>query len=244
MTKESDKVALYRKDLARIHVEGYGFHWSGAADAVLDWFQRQGISSGRVVDLGCGGGQWLARLIDERYEATGIDVSPSMIELARQQAPDAELICGSFADIRIPACHAATSLGEPLNYLKSGPAMRRTMRHVFEALQPGGMFVFDVRHPAQRPVAPREHHRYEEDWFCHARIEERGNQLIRFITSFYRESGDLFRREEEVHRLRVFSRQEVARWLRKIGFRVRTYRAYGDYMLGERQSVFVCRKPT
>jgi hypothetical protein len=51
-----------------------------------------------------------------------------------------------------------------------------------------------------------------------------------------------YRRDEEVHRLKVFSRAEVTAWLRKIGFRVRTHRGYGDYQLGPRQSVFVCRK--
>jgi len=236
---------LYRDDLAHVHVEGYGFHWTGAAEAILGWFDEFGIAGGKVVDLGCGGGQWLARLTKEGYETCGIDVSDSMIRMAKRNAPAAQTMCGSFADVAIPECAAVTSLGEPLNYLNSGPAMRRTMRNVYSALQPGGVFVFDVRHPASRDIAPRDHLKIAEDWYCCARIEEdfRKNQLTRNITTFRRMKNGSYRRDEEVHRLKIFSRAEVASWLRKIGFRVRTCRGYGEYQLGARQSVFICRKP-
>jgi SAM-dependent methyltransferase len=245
MSKRRANTDLYHDDLAHIHVEGYGFHWSGAAEAILAWLQDCGITKGTVVDLGCGGGQWLQRLGEAGYNACGIDVSKSMIRIARQNAPAAKLLHGSFADEAIPACDAATSLGEPLNYLNSGPAMRRTMRHVFASLRPGGVFIFDVRHPAKDLVAPRDHHKASAEWFCHARIEEdfRRNQLTRHITTFRKLKNGKYRRDEEVHRLKVFSKAEVTCWLRAIGFHVRTRRDYGTHQLGPRQSVFVCRKP-
>ena len=236
---------LYRDDLAHINVDGYGFHWTEAAAAILDWLDEFGISSGKVVDLGCGGGQWLNRLAKEGYQTCGIDVSASMIRLAKRNAPTAQYLRGSFAEVAIPECDAATSLGEPMNYLNSGPAMRRTMRNVFAALRPGGVFVFDVRHPANQTIAPRDHHRVAKDWFCYARIEEdfRKNRLTRHIITFRRMKNGNYRRNDEVHRLMVFSRVVVTEWLRKIGFRVKTCRAYGAYKLGTRQSVFICRKP-
>lgn len=82
------------------------------------------------------------------------------------------------------------------------------------------------------------------DWFCYARIEEdfRYHQLTRFVITFRLVRGGKYRRHDEIHRLKVFSRAVVTGWLRKIGFRVRTRRAYGDFQLGPRQSVFICRK--
>lgn len=238
-------VPLYQDDLAHIHVDGYGFHWTGAAAAILEWFDEFGISKGKVVDLGCGGGQWLARLAKEGYETCGIDISASMIRIAKRNAPTAQYLRGSFAQVAVPECDAATSLGEPMNYLNSGSAMRRTMRKVFAALRPGGVFIFDLRHPANRPVPLQEHHKVTEDWFCYARIEEdfRKHRLTRYITTFRRMNDGNYRRYDEVHRLMVFRRVEVTKWLRKIGFRVQTRCAYGPYKLGTRQSVFICRKP-
>ena len=47
---------FYAPDLARIHVAGYDFHWQGAAPAVLAWLRQAKITSGTVLDLGCGPG--------------------------------------------------------------------------------------------------------------------------------------------------------------------------------------------
>ena len=92
--------------------------------------------------------------------------------------------------------------------------------------------------------------RLNAESFCvgalsYARIEEdyRKNRLTRYITTFRRTKDGNYRRDDEVHRLKIFSRHDVTEWLRKIGFRVKTRRAYGAYNLGTRQSVFICRKP-
>jgi SAM-dependent methyltransferase len=235
---------LYQNDLAYIHVDGYSFHWAGAADAIVDWLKQYGIRNGLVVDLGCGGGQWLARLNQAGYDTCGVDVSGSMIQLARKASPSSKFICGSFADVELPECDAVTSLGEPLNYLNSGPAIRHTMENVFSALRRGGVFIFDVRHPTTKPAAVRETHRTSKEWFCHSRAEEsQKGELVRYITTFRRNAEGLYRRDEEVHRLKLFPRSEMTLWLRKIGFRVKTSSSYGGYKLGPYQSVFICCKP-
>ena len=243
--KNQHDVQLYREDLANIHITGYDFHWRGAADAVLQWLNEIGIEQGTVVDLGCGGGQWLQLLTSKGYQAYGVDVSSSMIKAAKRNAPQAKLIQGSFADTALPACDAVTAMGEPLNYLNSGPAFRRTLRHVFEALQPGGLLIFDARHPATSDVDPVHSVRSNRDWFCHCRTEEnhRTGSMTRYITTFKRNGKNSFRRQEEIHRLKVFSRAVVSDWLRKTGFRVKTRRSYGEYQLSKNQSVFICRKP-
>lgn len=236
---------LYADDLAQIHVEGYGFHWEQAASALLAWMAELGVpGDGVVVDLGCGGGQWLRALQEQGYQACGVDVSPSMARIARQNAPGASVLCGSFDEAPMHACDAVTSLGEPINYLGSRAAIREAFRNVYAALAPGGVFIFDARHPPDRPVPPRDHFKQSASWFCHARIEEdhRKGTITRRITTFVLQSEGSYRRGEETHRLKVVSRAEMLQWLRKLGFRVRVKRGYGDYELGPRQSVFVCRK--
>jgi SAM-dependent methyltransferase len=232
---------LYQADLARIHIDGYGFHWQSAAPALEQWLRGAGIRSGTVVDLGCGGGQWLARLAALGYTPTGVDVSKAMIRSARQRVPAAELHCGSFATIKLPPCDAVTALGEPLNYLPSAASVRRTLRNVYRALRPGGLFVFDVRTPSTKSVEPRTVARVGDDWACIASIEEDGARLTRHITTF-RQSGRSFRRGNETHVLGLYPQTEIAGWLRDLGFRVRTKRSYGDYRLAPRQVAFVAQK--
>jgi SAM-dependent methyltransferase len=242
MTRSHD--TIYQDDLAKIHIDGYGFHWEGAAEAVLGFFRRYAINGGTVVDLGCGGGQWLERLARGGYQVYGIDQSASMIRSARKRVPNGKLIVGSFADVVIPSCDAVTALGDPFNYLDGPQSIQRVFDKVFHALRPGGILVFDAREPATKPVEPRIAARVGENWACIARIEEDGaaNSLVRDITTF-RKVGNEYRRAREAHRLKVYPKRVTLRWLRDTGFRVRTFRSYGDYRLQQRQSAYVARKP-
>lgn len=236
---------IYQEDLAYIHIEGYGFHWERAAETVLKHLQQCGVHGGTVVDLGCGGGQWLARLSSEGFEVCGVDVSASMIRAARKRVPNARFITGSFAEVELPRCDAVTSLGEPINYLDGKKSIQKTLRRVFQALRPGGVFVFDAREPSSEPVEPRMASRVGADWACFALIEEppKSNLIVRHITSF-RHVGKTYRRGEEVHRLHVYPKAEMLHWLRTIGFRVRSFRGYGDdYRFTQHQCVYVARKP-
>lgn len=249
---------LYQPDLARIHIEGYAFHWESASPAILQWLAATDIRTGTIVDLGCGGGQWLAQLAEKGYSPVGVDISPTMIRAARKLVPGAKLICDSFADAKLPPCDAATSLGEPLNYLPNRTQFRRALRNVARALRPGGLFIFDLRVPATKPVPPRVVARTGDDWACISCIEEvptkpsplgrvpgegasPTGRITRHITTF-RRHGRGYRRHEEVHRLLLYAKSDISAWLKSLDFHTRTARGYGEYLLGTRQVVFIAQK--
>lgn len=54
---------------------------------------------GRALDLGCGVGVPVAKLLAERFTVTGIDISPVQIESARQAVPEADFICGDMCSM-------------------------------------------------------------------------------------------------------------------------------------------------
>lgn len=66
--------------------------------------------------------------------------------------------------------------------------------------------------------------------------------LTRRISTF-RKVGESYRRDDEVHRQRLYRAPEVAGKLRWAGFRVRTMRGYGEYRLPRAHVAFVARKP-
>ena len=236
---------LYQRALARIHLEGFEAHWERAAPFVLETLQRHGVKSGRVIDLGCGGGGWARTLVEAGYEVCGVDISPTMIEHARSRV-QAELICGSFLRAPLGRCDAVTSLGEPISYLESQEQIRALFKRVFAALRPGGLFIFDLR--VLRPGQSLEysHARVEERWavFSKTQISPEHNRLDRKITCFVRgNSGDGgYERHEELHRLSVFGLGVIQGMLMLEGFVARWFEGYGSYTLGEGQAVFLARK--
>jgi SAM-dependent methyltransferase len=233
----------YGEDLAYIHR-----HWvEGAGPGVLELLRKGRVTRGRVVDLGCGGGIWAKELCRAGYDVTGVDISAAMIALARERAPEATFRRGSLFTVKLPRCDAVTSLGECVNYLFDPQAerngtMHRFFRRVHDALRSGGLFVFDVRRPDG--AAPHaQGHRTGPDWAVMFRAEQdaAGRELIRHITAF-RKIGRLYRRSEEVHRLRLYKSSELARMLRRAGFRARILGGYGGFRFHDTHAAFVARK--
>jgi SAM-dependent methyltransferase len=236
----------YKNDLTYIHDVGFGDFAKNSAPGLLELLRQNGITDGLVVDLGCGSGLWARELSKAHYDVLGIDISPAMIEMARERVPGGNFRVASLLKTDLPQCVAVTSLGECLNYLfdesNSMRELRRLFRRVYLALEPGGVFIFDVAEPG-RGKGPRQKHIEGPDWAVLVGVEEdtRGNQLTRSITLF-RKIGESYRRDQEVHRLRLYKRSDVAKELRGVGFRVRTLRAYGDQAMIKGCVGFIARK--
>jgi SAM-dependent methyltransferase len=243
----------YRTDLAYIHDVGFGNFAREAAPGLLDRLSRTrakmpSAGKGLVVDLGCGSGLWARELVDAGYDVLGFDLSPAMIRLARAQAPGGTFRCQSFLQARLPPCVAVTALGEVFNYLfDRGNSQRRMaglFARVYRALLPRGLFIFDVAVAGRVPGGSSRAHWLGDDWAClvSAREDAARQLLVREITSF-RRVGKRYRRDHEVHRLRLFDRAATAAALADAGFKVRTLAGYGTMHFPPGWIAFEARKP-
>ncbi len=239
---------FYREDLAYIHDVGHADFALRSAPGILEILRENWIQDGLVVDLGCGSGLWARELLRAGYRMLGIDISEAMIELAREKAPGAEFRVGSLFEAELPPCDAVTAVSEVLNYLFDPENEERGLEGVFgrvyEALRPGGVFVFDVLGPGQVPlgVASRGWS-IGEDWAVLNEKEEdpgRGAMERRIVS--FRKFGEHYRREDEVHRVRLYEPEEVAGGLERAGFGVQTMGSYGGHPLGENHAAFVARR--
>lgn len=237
----------YREDLAYIHDDGFGAHARSAAPGIIELLKTSGVTSGHVVDLGCGSGILARKLLDHDFSVTGIDLSPSMIDIALRRAPGAKYIVGSFLAVDIPPCDAVTSTGECLCYLfderNDLSALSRLFARVHAALRPGGLFVFDVCVPGRSTEQTRS--TFEgDDWAVSTEyaIDEAEMILTRTITTERRVGGDV-RRDREIHRVRIYEEQQLRLRLENAGFTVRIERGYGDFAFYDGLAAFIAKKP-
>ncbi|MEA5626243.1 class I SAM-dependent methyltransferase [Nostoc sp. UHCC 0251] len=238
----------YKEDLAFIHDDGFRDFALKSAPGILEILAQNKIHDGLVVDLGCGSGLWAQELTKAHYYVLGVDISESMINIARTRVPNAEFRIDSLFNTAIPPCNAVTSIGECFSYLFDLNNDRQTLvqlfQRIYNTLTPGGVFIFDIATTGQVVQGTTTKGFTEgEGWVVLVEKEEDGEQitLTRRITSF-RKVGEHYRRSDEVHRLRLYQVTTVENELQRVGFGVETACSYGQYLLPKGHVAFIARK--
>jgi 2-polyprenyl-3-methyl-5-hydroxy-6-metoxy-1,4-benzoquinol methylase len=130
-------------------------------------------SAGPVVDIGCGAGQLVRCLLDDGYEASGVDISPEQVAEAQQD--DLDVVSqGDYLKILQdqPGQFAAVTATDLLEHLTK-PEVLTTFDAVATALRPGGVFIARV----PNAVSPfGGFYRYgdftHENWFTAASVRQ------------------------------------------------------------------------
>lgn len=126
----------------------------------------------RVLDAGCGSGQWAIAFAERGARVTGIDLSPKMIRLARDQASarglDIEWRTGDVTRLADPlAVFDAIHARVLLQFVPDVPAALRELRRV---LRPGGRLLASVP-GALSPI-------YRASWMRHLPGGDPGNNYL------------------------------------------------------------------
>jgi SAM-dependent methyltransferase len=243
---------FYGPAQAAIHHERFGDLALDAAKALAEELVSRGHTTGTVTDLGCGSGILVGLMSNMRYDAVGIDISADMLEIAGRYAPRAKLINASLVDAPIPPSVAVTAIGEALNYATDpGAGLEATAaiaRRAYDALAPGGIFLFDISTPGRNlGLDVRERIHEGDGWMLTMRAEEHGDQLERDITIYSREPDGRYARTDEHHVIHLYDPDTVRSMLTEIGFTVETRASYGESRSDSTPpmgwTVFVATKP-
>lgn len=119
--------------------------WSSRLDREWPFLDTQLASAPlrRVVDLGCGPGEHLARFHREGWSTLGIDRSPAQIASARQHHPEVDFLEGSIEELAAldpGSFGAALCLGNVLASL-GDEELRGLVGGLAARLLPGGIFI-------------------------------------------------------------------------------------------------------
>lgn len=198
---------LYLRDLLRIHVA------PGAT----------------MLDLACGTGT-LALLMAERgWHVTGLDRSPAMLREAERKLTEAgdlpvRFVEGDMRDFAVDApVDLVTCCYDTLNYLTEKPDLERCFAAVARALQPNGLFCFDLA----TDYFLRHHWNGTEieefdDWtqIMRSSYDAATGLSTLHLTGFVKERNGLYRRFTETHIERAYDEQTVRELLHAAGFAV------------------------
>lgn len=204
-----------------------------------------------VLELGCGTGS-LAKLLAQRgYAVTAVDLSPDMLSMAEQKCRglDVRLLCQDMSKLRLPYTVDAVVSGlDSVNYITRPSALRRTFCRVFQALSPGGLFLFDIKTPAALEGADGQTYLDEDDGlFCVWRADyyPRRRVCAYGVDLFLQEGDGRWIRGGEYHEEYAYTMDELDAFLREAGFQ--HIKQYGDKTMrppkeGAQRVFFAARK--
>jgi SAM-dependent methyltransferase len=127
------------------HFRPYSLHVDQIAGLVS---AHLGRANARILDAGCGTGNYLRRLASCGYQVVGLDTSPWMLARARGKAPTAEL-CQSNLEERLPFADEVFDCVMSINALYMLRAPERALVEFWRVLRPGGILV--LSHPHRIP---------------------------------------------------------------------------------------------
>lgn len=112
------------------------------------WDFLRKTASGRVrnvLHLGCGAGHVDSQL--KRYvDITGVDLSPSMLRLARRRNPEVTYRRGDMRSVRLGCAFDGALISDAVAYMQTSRDLTRAFATAYRHLRPGGAFVTYAEH--------------------------------------------------------------------------------------------------
>lgn len=208
------------------------------ADFLQEILQKEGISDGLVLDLGCGTGSMTEELAGRGYDMIGVDNSEDMLEIAMEKRQESgHDILYLLQDMQgfelYGTVRAVVSVCDSVNYVTEKEELEQVFRLVNNYLDPGGIFVFDfnTEYKYREVLGDRTIAENREDssfiWDNYYYEEEHMNEYE--LTLFIQETDqkELYHKYQETHFQRAYTLEEIGELLERSGLHF--VAAYEDY---------------
>ena len=213
---------------------------------------REGLRPRTAVDLACGTGSVTVILAGQGLDVTGVDLSEEMLTVAMEKVMHMEkpprFICQSLQELRLPrGVDLAVCALDSLDYITDPADCAEAIRRVYKALNPGGIFIFDVNTPEKlRAMDGQVFLDEDDDVYCVWRGEfDEETNICSYGMDLFQRRGNIWERSFEEHREYAYSQEQLTAYLKAAGFsHIEVYadREFAAPGEGEQRIYFKARK--
>ena len=137
---------MYSDVFCKVYNEfGWNYYPEIFGEQLLKWLERSGIQPKTAMDLACGTGILCGILDRAGIEASGMDFSSGMIEIARENTPHIHYDVADMITYRPQRqFDLVTCTGDAVNHISDLSDVEKIFQNVYAYLTSGGYFVFDL----------------------------------------------------------------------------------------------------
>ena len=190
------------------------------ADYIEDIFKIHNKNPKLVLDLGCGTGSITSILAKRGYDMIGVDISPDMLNIAREKSADENLdilyLCQDIREFELyGTVDAIICTLDVLNYITNYNDLKQVFSLVKNYLNPDGIFIFDINTEYKlKNILGNNTFVYEEDGIFYTWENEFTENISnQFLTFFVENKNGLYERFDENHIQRAYETQEIKKAL-------------------------------
>ena len=186
--------------------------YKGWAAFAQKMFRKHHIPGKLILELACGTGSLSYELAWRGFDMISSDISPDMLSVAREKCAGLEhmpmFICQDMTRIDLYGGVSGCVCGlDSVNYVTDIRGLRRMFRRVSTFLEPGGLFLFDVKSTGLFEEMAGTCSAWEEDGLF--AVWEYGYDCRTMRAShtvdIFEETGGLYRRYSEIHYQRAYT---------------------------------------
>ncbi|MDQ1352107.1 MAG: hypothetical protein QG657_2413, partial [Acidobacteriota bacterium] len=108
-------------------------------DGLLSKYGRRSI-----LEIGCGTGNLAPYFLKAGYEYTGLDLYDEMLQIARQNHPEASFVQGDMRDLHfMQAFEAVIITGRSFCYMTTNKDVMNALKSIYVTLKEDGLLIFD-----------------------------------------------------------------------------------------------------
>jgi len=224
-------MAVYNRFASIYQRDPYLRFSQSLAESILPQYLTElGIKPRDLLDVACGEGSFAVAMAQHGCQVTGIDQSPQMIELAQERARDADVqVEFRVEDMRSLSFQnkfdLVTCFFDSLNYLLTIKGLQDAFQNMYDALRPGGFYIFDMNTIYGLAVDWMREQTYiqnEKDDFIelHRQDFDYENLIATMAVTVFQKQGDLWSRFDETHQERGYPIADIQFLLNEIGFEI------------------------
>ncbi len=225
-------------------------------EAVVDFYmqilQRENLRPRTAVDLACGTGSVAILLAERGMQVIAVDISEDMLTVAAEKSVQLDnpprWICQPLQQLQLPrGVDLAVCALDSLDYITDPADCAQAIKRIYKALNPGGIFIFDVNTPEKlRAMDGQVFLDEDDDVYCVWRGEfDASTNICSYGMDLFQREGQCWYRSFEEHQEYAYSQEQLTGFLKDAGFtHIEVYadRLFETPRPGEQRIYFKARK--